>query len=271
MSADVVGLIQAVIRDQLRSFKTSELGVVTKVYSHESKSDKNNYECDVKLRDSELELKRVPVSTQRMGAAAIPNVDDLVLVQYLNGDIHSAVITARLYNDKDRSPKAKPHECVYVSPDRAESGVRRMYLEFPNGNKLLLDDDKLFLEMGKTTMTVKHDGEVEIKSNNKAITLTDANGNNKIDIQMQQGQLKVQAQTKVTVEAPQIELVENATHPLVYGDQLLQYLNQVVQMYATHTHPGEMALGVFPVTPMMPVPPLPPATPSLLSVKVKTG
>lgn len=271
MSTDVVGLIQAVIRDQLRSFKTSELGVVTKVYAHESTSDKNNYECDVKLRDSELELKSVPVSTQRMGAAAIPNVDDLVLVQYLNGDIQSAIITGRLYNDKDRSPKAKPHEFVYVSPDRAESGVRRMYLEFPNGNKLLLDDDKLFIEMGKTTMTLTHDGEVEIKSNNKAITLTDANGNNKVDIQMQQGQLKVQAQTKVTVEAPQIELVENATHPLVYGDQLLQYLNQIVQMYATHTHPGEMALGIFPVTPMIPVPPFPPATPSLLSMKVKTG
>ena len=77
--------------------------------------------------------------------------------------------------------------------------------------------------------------------------------------------------TKAVVEAPQIELVENSSHPLVFGDQLLQYLNQVVSMYQSHMHPGEMALGVFPVTPMPPVPPLPPPTPALLSMKVKTG
>jgi hypothetical protein len=36
-------------------------------------------------------------------------------------------------------------------------------------------------------------------------------------------------------------------------------------------HPGELALGVFPVTPAPPVPPLPPPTPALLSNKVKLG
>src|SRR5688572_32465569 len=70
---DAITLIEAVIRDQLRSFKIAELGVVTNVYSHESSSDKNNYECDVKLRNSGLELKRVGVATQRVGSVAIPN------------------------------------------------------------------------------------------------------------------------------------------------------------------------------------------------------
>jgi hypothetical protein len=76
---------------------------------------------------------------------------------------------------------------------------------------------------------------------------------------------------KVVVEAPQIELVENSTHPLVFGDNLLQYLNQIVQIYNTHLHPGELALGVFPVTPIIPMAPMPPATPELLSFKVTTG
>ncbi len=62
-----------------------------------------------------------------------------------------------------------------------------------------------------------------------------------------------------------------ATHPLVFGDSLLQYLNQLVQLYQVHMHPGELALGVFPVTPAPPAPPFPPATPDLLSNKVKTG
>ena len=125
MTNDAISLIQAVVRDELRSFKTAELGVVTKVYAHEAASDKNNSECDVRLRNAGLELKRVPVCTPRIGAVAIPNPDDLVLVQFLHGDIHNAVITGRLYNDADRPPEGKPREFVYISPDAAESGLRR--------------------------------------------------------------------------------------------------------------------------------------------------
>jgi phage baseplate assembly protein gpV len=271
MSNDAVGLIQAVIRDQLRGFKTAELGVVTNLYAHESGSDKNNYECDVRLRNSGLELKRIPVSTQRVGSVAIPNVNDLVLIQFLNGDIHAGVVVARLHNDGDRPPEAKPREFVYISPDAAESGVRRMYLEFPNGNKLTLDDHKLMVEMGASTLTINHDGDVTINSGNSNITLADGNGNNLLDIQVSAGEVKVQGQTKVTVDAPQIELASGAAHPLVFGDQLIQYLNQLGQIYQTHVHPGELALGAFPVTPAPPVPPFPPATPALLSTISKTG
>jgi len=271
MNTDAIDLIQAVIRDQLRGFKTAELGVVTAVYSHASAGDTNNYECDVRLRESGLELKRVPVSTQRVGAVAIPNVDDLVLLQFLNGDMHAALIVARLHNDKDRPPQAKPREFVYISPDAAESGIRRMYLEFPNGNKVTLDDDKLFIEMGKSTLTINNNGDVVVDSATSNITLTDGNGTNLLEIQVSAGTVKVQGQTKVTVDAPQIELAAGATHPIVFGDLLLQYLNQIAMVYQTHVHPGEMALGVFPVTPAPPVPPFPPATPALLSVISKTG
>ncbi len=112
---------------------------------------------------------------------------------------------------------------------------------------------------------------VAFDDNGQTITLSDANGSNMLTIKVQQGQVKIQSTAKVIVQAPLIELVENATHPVAFGDQLLQYLNQLVQMYQAHMHPGELALGIFPVTPAPPVPPFPPATPSLLSTKVKTG
>jgi hypothetical protein len=80
----------------------------------------------------------------------------------------------------------------------------------------------------------------------------------------------VQAATKVVVEATQIELVDGASHPLVFGDSLLQYLSQVVNLFNSHMHPGQTAAGI-PVTPAPPLPPLTPPTPDLLSVKVKTG
>ena len=105
----------------------------------------------------------------------------------------------------------------------------------------------------------------------EVLTLSDQNGNNIMTFEVQQGKIRIQANLKVVIESPQIELVENAAHPLVFGDNLLQYLNQLVQIYNAHLHPGEMALGVLPVTPAIPVAPMPPATLSLLSVKVKTG
>ena len=101
-------------------------------------------------------------------------------------------------------------------------------------------------------------------------TLSDKNGQNLVTIKVDQGEVRVVAATKVVVEAPQIELTDRASHPLVFGDDLLQYLNQLVQIYTSHTHPGETVLGI-PVTPMIPTPPFPPATPSLLSTRVKTG
>ena len=101
-------------------------------------------------------------------------------------------------------------------------------------------------------------------------TLSDGNGNNLVTIKASDGQVRVQAATKVVVEAPQIELVDGAPHPLVFGDSLLTYLNNLVTVFSTHTHVGETCMGI-PVTPMIPVQPFPPATPDLLSVKVKTG
>src|SRR5215217_7736659 len=105
----------------------------------------------------------------------------------------------------------------------------------------------------------------------QTIHVSDGNGRNMLEIQVQPGKITIKGATKAVVEAPQIELVENATHPVVFGDQLLQYLNQIVSLYQTHVHPGEMAAGILPVTPAPPVPPLPPPTPALLSQKVKTG
>jgi hypothetical protein len=112
---------------------------------------------------------------------------------------------------------------------------------------------------------------VTMDDDSQTITVSDSGGSNMVEIQVQAGKITVKGATKAIVEAPQIELVENASHPLVFGDDLLQYLNQLVSMFNTHIHPGELAAGFIPVTPAPPVSPFPPATPALLSMRVKTG
>ena len=115
-----------------------------------------------------------------------------------------------------------------------------------DGHKLVLDDDGGTLE------------------------ITDSNGNT---VSMDSSTVKVAAgnATKVVIDAPQIELVENSTHPVVLGDELLQYLQQIVQVFQQHMHPGETTPVGGPVTPMPPTPPMPSPTSSLLSTKVNTG
>lgn len=110
-----------------------------------------------------------------------------------------------------------------------------------------------------------------LHDDSQKIALSDRNGNNIVLIEVQSGQITVKASSKVVVEAPQIELVANATHPGVFGDQLTTYLNQIVQLFNTHMHPGELALGFLPITPAPPVAPFTPPTPDLLSTKVKLG
>lgn len=102
------------------------------------------------------------------------------------------------------------------------------------------------------------------------IHVSDENGRNMLEIEVQPGKIRLIGASKAIVEAPAIELVEGSSHPLVFGDDLLQYLNQLVNIFNAHMHPGETAAGI-PVSPAPPVSIFQPATPALLSTKVKTG
>jgi hypothetical protein len=102
----------------------------------------------------------------------------------------------------------------------------------------------------------------------QTVTLSDAAGVNLITIQVLQGTIQMKSAVRVVLEAPLIQHGQGAAHPAVFGDQLLAYLNQLVAMFNSHVHPGELAAGFIPVTPAPPVPFFPPATPSLISTKV---
>jgi hypothetical protein len=101
----------------------------------------------------------------------------------------------------------------------------------------------------------------------QTITISDALGLNLMSIKVLEGTIEMKSLVRVVLEAPLIQHGQAAMHPAVFGDQLLAYLNQLVAMFNAHVHPGELAIGVLPVTPAPPVPPFPPATPALISIK----
>lgn len=177
-----------------------------------------------------------PYTGDGEGLFLIPPVGAGVWIEFEEGDLNRPIWSGGWWN-KDKTPKNEQGD---------EAVTTRKILRSNSGLLVAMDDDA------------------------KKISISDSDEKNFITIEVMEGKIKIQATTKVVVESPQIELVENASHPLVYGDDLLNFLNQMINIYTTHTHPGETALGI-PVSPMTPMPPMTPATPALLSVKVKTG
>lgn len=182
-------------------------------------------------------LPCLPYAGDNVGLYTIPEAGSGVWVEFEGGDPSFPIWTGGFWAD-DQLPKDEQN-------NKAAPSLRMLRSE--KGLMITFNDDS------------------------EVITISDSDGSNIMTIEAQSGKIKIQANLKVVVEAPKIELVENSTHPLVYGDDLLQYLNQLVQTFNAHMHPGELAAGTLPVTPMIPVPLMSPATPSILSTKVTTG
>jgi hypothetical protein len=115
-------------------------------------------------------------------------------------------------------------------------------------------------ESGMIVALADHEG-------SPSITLSDSANRNFLTIRPVDGAIQIQSEISVTIEAPLIQHGQNASHPPVFGDQLLSYLGQLVAAFNSHVHPGELALGFMPVTPAPPVPLQRPPSPALLSQK----
>ena len=101
------------------------------------------------------------------------------------------------------------------------------------------------------------------------VTISDAAGLNQVEVNVVTGTVTVKGAVRVVLDAPLVQQGSQAAmHPSVFGDQLLSYLTQIVTLFNTHVHPGELAGGFIPVTPAPPVAPMPPPTPVLISTKV---
>ncbi len=148
--SDPVEIIRAVVRDELKSLRLGDVGVVTSVFPH-AEGDVNNYECNVKLRESDLELRKVPMTTPHIGMVSVPQVGELVLVSYVGADPDRPIVVGRLYSDQANPPEHKEKEWRLVAPFEGETSVA-------------VDEEALLVvTCGKTVVTVKKDGNVEVQ------------------------------------------------------------------------------------------------------------
>jgi phage baseplate assembly protein gpV len=162
---NAVEVIKKIAEDETKKLHLLELGVVTSIFPHAGSSDKDNYECNVRLKNRDLELRKIPIATSHIGLVSVPNVGDLVVLGFVGGNINAPLVLGRLYNDEDRPPVNDAGEIVYKSPDSKKNGVRRLNLELPNDITITITDDEFKAEIGSSVVTIKTGGAVTIDSN----------------------------------------------------------------------------------------------------------
>jgi phage baseplate assembly protein gpV len=254
----IVGVMQKVAQQEARKIYTNELGIVTAVFPHASDSDKDNYQCSVKLKNKkqpdgkDFELRKVPVMTAHLGLVNIPNVGDLVLVTFISGDINAPIIIGRLYNDEDQPPVNQEKEFLLQhnlegggSLKIDEKGIVTVTSKNEK-NILTVEEEKITAATDKSSLTLA-EGDITIK--NEQCTLELSGSNIKIDngtckITIEGGGITLDAaSSNVTIKSMgSIKIGDAATASVEVGGRVAA--NAVGDnddiLLTTHTHVGNL-------------------------------
>lgn len=125
MSA-IIDIIRRVVRQELAALRLGQLAEVTRVAAHSSDDDEHNYAATVRLKHEDIELRAVPMAVPCAGFAAPPAEGDLVLVQFVEGDLGQPLITGRFYHDGRRPPLHAQRQLLIEQ--ETEGGVNRLLL-----------------------------------------------------------------------------------------------------------------------------------------------
>jgi uncharacterized protein involved in type VI secretion and phage assembly len=222
-----VAVMKRVAENEVRRIHTTELGIVTAVFAHADESDTDNYQCSVKLKNKklpdgkDLELRQVPVATQHMGLANIPNVNDLVLVSFIGGDINAPVIIGRLYNNEDRPPVNKEKEFLLRQSVTEGGSIKlneqgKIIITSKNEKNIFtLEDEKIAVESEKFSLVIDISGEKISISSDKDLALSAKNGKfvidaNELEVKSAK-EMKIEAGSDLNVKASGAVKVEGST------------------------------------------------------------
>jgi uncharacterized protein involved in type VI secretion and phage assembly len=193
---ELIDTLRTIVRDELARRIAPELGVVTVVQAREADSSNANHQVNVRLVATGIELQNVPVLVGRLGWSMLPQVDDTVLVVFVNGDLNAPLVVGSLYDAKVQPPVAKAGELVYEPSDAgSDASLRRLHIAIGSDVTLTLDDENLKIKLGGTEVSVAKDGDVSISSGAKLTIKTQ--GDTTFDAS---GNLELKAQGNVTIK-----------------------------------------------------------------------
>lgn len=192
---ELISTLRAIVRDELARLRAPARGIVTAVFPRDGDGSDNNGQVNVRLPVEGVELQRVPVAVGRLGLALLPQVDDQVLVVFVNGDLNAPVVVGSLYDASIQPPVAKEGEVVYQPSDAGgDASLQRVHIALGDKVTFTLDDENLTVKLGGTELTIAKDGDVTITSAAKLVVKSQG------DITFEaSGNLDLKAQGNVTV------------------------------------------------------------------------
>lgn len=134
-----------------------------------------------------------PFAGKDHGQFFFPNVDDLVILGYLNGDPHRPIVLGGFWNSEVTPP--------YTI---AEGKIHNYSIKTPGGTELLFYDEP---DKQKVTLTLPSGAVLSVDDEKKTATLSDKNADNALTINFEKGEIKLSAKTKLTLSAGETTIV----------------------------------------------------------------
>jgi phage baseplate assembly protein gpV len=213
MSSALYDSIARIARHEAQSTAVCGIGQVTDAFPNNG-SGPPDYAISVKMRDTQMVLPRVPIAVGALGVAAIPAVDDVVVVVFVNGDYNAPIVVGRLYHADEQPPTHSAGQIVLaLPPDQAtpdlnlivDGGAPSAELTLPGGVDLKAEDSKLTLTVGQLSVTLdaSGSGQVQLAANSSTVTINqdgDIVINAAGDLKLQGTNIDIEASGQVTIQ-----------------------------------------------------------------------
>ncbi len=207
----LVATLQAVARHEVQRRPACELGVVTSVFAGDGDDAQS---VSVQLKDTGEVIPRVPVAVPLTGLAALPRLDDVVLVAFPAGQLASAIVIAQVYSDARRPPACEADQAHLVWPgDAADPETEAVDVSIRRSD----DGREVVIAIGGDADATARvaDGAIELTSGGVELSLTHSSssdgvaalkaGGTVVEL-AQDGDVKVESSGGVTIKASTISL-----------------------------------------------------------------
>lgn len=218
MSAALYDSVARIARHEARARAGAGIGKVVDLFPADG--GQKDHACSVEMVSSGLVLPRVPIAVGAMGFAAIPAIDDLVLVIFVDGDHNAPVVAGRLYHPDQDPPKHGRDELVLALPSGEDDPALQfsvlgkkpsITLKLKDDVSLTLEGSKVVVAAGEITLTLETagGGRAEIAAGGSKLTVK-KDGDVTLEaagkLKLKGTEIEISGDAKVKVSGGQVEI-----------------------------------------------------------------
>lgn len=220
MTTSLYDSIARIARHESNARPVAAVGRVVEVFAAPDGAVPPDHAVTVDLRDTGLVLPRVPVAVGVMGFAAIPAIDDLVVVVFLDGDYNAPVVIGRMYHPDQDPPKYDPGQIVLRLPSGESEPTTNLeikgdepsiHLDLPGEVVVDITEGKVLIQVAEMHVSIEGSGggRAEIAAGGSSITLKkdgDVTVTAKGRLVMEAKDVEIKGQSSVKVRGAQVEI-----------------------------------------------------------------